>query len=162
MDESRIREGLTFDDVLLVPGASDVLPTEVDLRSQLTREISINIPLVSSAMDTVTEHETAIAMAQNGGIGIIHKNMSVEDQASEVDKVKRSESGMIVDPITMEPEQSIDEALEVARRVVREVREQRESDAPSFALGRPILYAPVISDLCGERLLTEVGAEADE
>ncbi|MFP8874855.1 MAG: IMP dehydrogenase, partial [Myxococcota bacterium] len=116
MDESRIREGLTFDDVLLVPGASEVLPSEVDLRSPLTREISINIPLVSSAMDTVTEHETAIAMAQNGGIGIVHKNMSLENQASEVDKVKRSESGMIIDPITMEPEQTIDQALEVMSR----------------------------------------------
>ena len=141
MDESRIREGLTFDDVLLVPGASDVLPTEVDLRSQLTREISINIPLVSSAMDTVTEHETAIAMAQNGGIGIIHKNMSVEDQASEVDKVKRSESGMIVDPITMEPEQSIDEALEVMSRYrISGVPVVRESKAVGILTNRDLRF----------------------
>ena len=116
MSESRIREGLTFDDVLLVPGASDVLPADVDLRTQLTREISLNIPLVSAAMDTVTEHETAICMAQNGGIGMVHKNLSISAQAGEVDKVKRSESGMIVDPITMQPEQRIYEALEVMAR----------------------------------------------
>ena len=113
MSETRIREALTFDDVLLVPAASDVLPAEADLRTHLTREIELNIPLISSAMDTVTEHETAICLAQNGGIGIIHKNLSLEDQAAEVDKVKRSESGMIVDPITMRPEQQIFEAMEV-------------------------------------------------
>ena len=113
MDESRIREGLTFDDVLLVPGASGVLPAEADLRTRVTREIELHIPLVSAAMDTVTEHETAIGMAQNGGLGIVHKNMSIAAQASEVDKVKRSESGMIVDPITMRPEQRIEEALEL-------------------------------------------------
>jgi IMP dehydrogenase len=116
MSEDRIREGLTFDDVLLVPGASDVLPADVDTKTQLTREISINVPLVSAAMDTVTEHEAAICMAQNGGIGIVHKNLSVSAQAGEVDKVKRSESGMIVDPITMHPEQRIYEALEVMAR----------------------------------------------
>ncbi len=113
MDEHRIREGLTFDDVLLVPAGSQVLPDEVDLRTQLTREISLHIPLVSAAMDTVTEHEAAICMAQNGGLGVIHKNLPVDAQAAEVDKVKRSESGMIVDPITMRPEQRIHEALEV-------------------------------------------------
>lgn len=111
MDESRIREGLTFDDVLLVPAGSEVLPGEVDLATRLTREIHVENPLVAAAMDTVTEHETAIAMAQSGGIGIVHKNMSIAEQATEVDKVKRSESGMIVDPITMRPEQRIDEAL---------------------------------------------------
>jgi IMP dehydrogenase len=116
MSESRIREGLTFDDVLLVPGASSVLPAEVDLRTRLTREIALSIPLVSAAMDTVTEHEAAICMAQNGGIGVVHKNLSISDQVREVDKVKRSESGMIVDPITMEPEQRIYEALEVMAR----------------------------------------------
>jgi len=113
MSETRIREGLTFDDVLLVPGASDVLPSDVDLSTRLTREITLNIPLVSAAMDTVTEHETAICLAQNGGIGMVHKNLSIGAQAGEVDKVKRSESGMIVDPITMHPEQRVHEALEV-------------------------------------------------
>jgi IMP dehydrogenase len=116
MNEDRIRDGLTFDDVLLTPGPSDVLPGDVDVKTELTREISINIPLVSAAMDTVTEHEAAICLAQNGGIGIVHKNLSVASQASEVDKVKRSESGLIVDPITMHPEQRIYEALEVMAR----------------------------------------------
>jgi len=116
MEEGRIREGLTFDDVLLVPGASETLPDQADLRTQLTPEISLGMPLVSAAMDTVTEHETAICMAQHGGIGIVHKNLDTAHQASEVDKVKRSESGMIVDPITMRPEQRIDEALAVMER----------------------------------------------
>jgi len=111
-----VREALTFDDVLLQPGASDVLPAEVTLETRLTREIELNSPLVSAAMDTVTEHETAIAVAQNGGIGFVHKNLSVAEQAGEIDKVKRSESGMIVDPITMEPDQRIFEALEVMQR----------------------------------------------
>ncbi len=113
MDENRIREALTFDDVLIVPAGSQVLPDQVDLRTKLTDEISLHIPLLSAAMDTVTEHETAIGMAQNGGLGVIHKNLPVAAQAAEVDKVKRSESGMIVDPITMRPEQHIHQALEV-------------------------------------------------
>jgi IMP dehydrogenase len=116
MDEGRIREGLTFDDVLLVPASSEVLPKDVDFRTELTREISLAMPLISAAMDTVTEHETAICMAQNGGIGMIHRNMAVAEQAAEIDKVKRSESGMIVDPITMSPEQLIHEALTVMAR----------------------------------------------
>jgi len=113
MSDPQIREALTFDDVLLVPGSSDVLPQGVDLRTPLTREISLNVPLVSAAMDTVTEHETAICLAQNGGIGMIHKNLPVEAQSAQVDKVKRSESGMIVDPITMSPEQRIRDAQAV-------------------------------------------------
>lgn len=116
MDESQIRDGLTFDDVLLSPGASDVLPADVDIRTLLTPGIELKSPLVSAAMDTVTEHQTAICMAQNGGIGIVHKNLSVTEQAAEIDKVKRSESGMIIDPITMRPEQRIYEALEVMER----------------------------------------------
>ena len=104
------REGLTFDDVLLIPAYSDVLPSEVNVRSQLTRKIAINIPIVSAAMDTVTEDRLAIALAREGGIGIIHKNMSVEAQAEMVRKVKRSESGMITDPITLQPDQTIGEA----------------------------------------------------
>jgi IMP dehydrogenase len=116
MTDELIREGLTFDDVLLVPGASEVLPAEVDIRTRLTREITLNMPLVAAAMDTVTEHETAICVAQNGGIGMLHKNLPPAAQAAEVDKVKRSESGMIVDPITMAPEQRIYEALEVMAR----------------------------------------------
>src|SRR5881296_3099171 len=116
MLEGAIPEGLTFDDVLLQPAASEILPSEVDLRTRLTRGIALNIPLVSAAMDTVTESRLAIAMAQMGGIGVIHKNMSIEEQAGEVDKVKRSESGMIVDPITMRPQQKIADALEAMSR----------------------------------------------
>ena len=111
LDET-IPEGLTFDDVLLVPAHSQVLPRDVELSTRLTRKISLNIPLVSAAMDTVTEARTAITMAREGGIGFIHKNLSIADQAIEVDKVKKSESGMIVDPITMRPNQRIGEALE--------------------------------------------------
>jgi len=107
-----IREGLTFDDVLLVPAHSTVLPKEVDLTTSLTARIQLNVPLLSAAMDTVTEGRTAIGMAREGGMGIVHKNMSPAGQALEVDQVKKSESGMIVDPITMRPEQKIYEALE--------------------------------------------------
>lgn len=105
--------GLTFDDVLLLPARSDILPSEVNLETILTRNITLGIPLVSAAMDTVTEAHTAIAMAQEGGIGILHKNMTPERQAIEVDKVKKSESGMIVDPITMDPDRTVNEALEL-------------------------------------------------
>jgi IMP dehydrogenase len=111
-----IREALTFDDVLLEPAKSDLLPSEVDITTRLTRNIPLNIPLLSAAMDTVTDSRMAIAMAQQGGMGIIHKNMTIEGQADEVDRVKRSESGMIVNPITMSPEQKIHEAMEVMRR----------------------------------------------
>src|ERR1700744_2146353 len=111
-----IPEGLTFDDVLLVPARSEVLPAEADTRTRLTRSIPLNIPVVSSAMDTVTESHLAIALAQQGGIGIIHRNMPVDRQAEEVDRVKRSESGMIVDPITIEPELKISDALALMKR----------------------------------------------
>ena len=113
MLDERVLEGLTFDDVLLVPAHSQVLPRDVDLSTRLTRNIPLNIPLISAAMDTVTEARTAISMAREGGLGIIHKNLSIEEQALEVDKVKKSESGMIVDPITMRPNQKIREALDM-------------------------------------------------
>ncbi|WP_305045286.1 IMP dehydrogenase [Geoalkalibacter sp.] len=116
LDRDRLREGLTFDDVLLVPAHSTILPKEVDLTTQLTARIRLNIPLLSAAMDTVTESRTAICMAREGGLGIIHKNMSPLAQATEVDQVKKSESGMIVDPITMDPDQKIYEALELMER----------------------------------------------
>jgi IMP dehydrogenase len=111
-----VPEGLTFDDVLLVPSRSGVLPAQADTRTWLTRKIALNIPIASSAMDTVTESHTAIALAQQGGIGIIHRNMSIEKQAEEVDRVKRSESGMIVDPVTIGPEQKIHDALDMMKR----------------------------------------------
>ncbi len=111
MLKGRLREGLTFDDVLLIPAKSEVLPAHVDIRTHLTPQIPMSIPLVSAAMDTVTEARLAIALAQEGGVGIIHRNLSIDEQVSEVDKVKRSESGMIVDPITMGPDQTVREAL---------------------------------------------------
>lgn len=111
-----LKESLTFDDVLLIPAESAVLPREVDISTYLTRSIKLNMPLISAAMDTVTEAQTAIAMAREGGIGIIHRNMSIAAQAAEVDKVKKSESGMIVDPITMDPDQKIYEALEIMKK----------------------------------------------
>jgi IMP dehydrogenase len=111
-----IQEGLTFDDVLLMPARSDVLPNETDTSTQFTRGISLQIPLCSSAMDTVTEAALAIALAQQGGIGVIHKNLPIERQAEEVDKVKRSESGMIVDPVTIRPDRPVRDALAVMER----------------------------------------------
>jgi IMP dehydrogenase len=111
--EGPILEGLTFDDVLLVPGKSSVLPTEVNTETQLTRKISLNIPLVSAAMDTVTESRLAIAMARQGGLGFVHRSMAVDRQAEEVDRVKRSESGMIVDPVTISPELTVRDAMDI-------------------------------------------------
>jgi len=114
--DTEIREALTFDDVLLEPAESDVLPAEIDITTRLTRNISLNVPLVSAAMDTVTDSRMAIAMAQQGGLGVIHKNMTIEAQADEVDRVKRSESGMIVNPITMSPDQRIHEAMDLMKK----------------------------------------------
>jgi IMP dehydrogenase len=113
---SELTTALTFDDILLVPRHSDVVPTQVDVSTQLTRNIRLDVPLVSAAMDTVTESRLAIAMAQHGGLGVIHKNLSIEEQASEVDRVKRSESGMIVDPITLSPTHRIHQALELMKK----------------------------------------------
>src|ERR1700677_716160 len=116
MIKTPVPEALTFDDVLLVPAYSDVVPAQVSTQTMLTHSISLNTPLLSAAMDTVTESRLAIAMAQQGGLGVIHRNLSIEQQASEADKVKRSESGMIVDPVTIGPEQLISDALDVMRR----------------------------------------------
>jgi len=160
MKESEIREGLTFDDVLLVPNASEVLPSGADLRTRFTTEIELHTPLVSAAMDTVTEHETAICMARHGGIGIVHKNLSILDQAGEVDKVKRSESGMIVDPITMRPEQPIREALEVMMRFkISGVPVTRDGKAVGILTNRDLRFvkdvsAPISTVMTHERLVT--------
>ncbi|MEP6944428.1 MAG: IMP dehydrogenase [Acidobacteriota bacterium] len=116
MNITEINEGLTFDDVLLIPAYSEILPGEVDTRTKFSRNISLNIPLCSSAMDTVTEAGLAIALAQQGGIGVIHKNYSIAEQAEEVDKVKRSESGMIVDPVTINERSLVSEALAIMAR----------------------------------------------
>src|SRR5438093_10937093 len=113
LDRKFGREGLTFDDVLLVPAESRVLPSDVSTSTRLTREIRIEIPIVSAAMDTVTEARLAIALAREGGIGIIHRNLPIEAQVAEVDKVKRSESGMIVEPVTLPPEALVSDALEL-------------------------------------------------
>lgn len=114
-DSTKIREALTFDDVLLVPGESEVQPNQVDTSTKITEEITLNIPVLSAAMDTVTEAEMAIAMAQNGGIGVMHRNMEIEAQANMVRKVKRFESGMVLDPITIEPTATLRDALELMR-----------------------------------------------
>ena len=119
-----IGEGITFDDVLLVPSYSEVIPNQVDLTTHLTKKIQLNIPMMSAGMDTVTEHRMAIAMARQGGIGIIHKNMSIEAQAEEVDKVKRSENGVITDPFYLSP----DHTLEDAEQSDGEVPDLRRSD----------------------------------
>ncbi len=112
-NDKALREGLTFDDVMLVPSESNILPSDVDVSTHLTQSIRLNIPILSAAMDTVTESKTAICLAQEGGIGIIHRNMGVAEQAQEVEKVKKSESGMIVDPITIAPEQKIKDTLDL-------------------------------------------------
>src|SRR5438552_9288193 len=116
MQERIAYQGITFDDVLLEPGYSDVVPRECDVRTQLTRNVTLNLPILSSPMDTVTESDLAIALAQEGGIGIIHKNMGVQQQTREVDKVKRSENGIITDPITLPP----DETVGTARRIMEQ------------------------------------------
>jgi IMP dehydrogenase len=116
MLDERLIEGLTFDDVSLLPSLSDVLPAEADTRTRFSRRVPLNVPISSAAMDTVTEAAMAIAIAQQGGIGVIHKNLSVDAQRDEVDKVKRSESGMIVDPVTISPSQSVSEALGMMER----------------------------------------------
>ena len=135
-----MQEALTFDDVLLIPAKSDILPSEADVKTQLTREIQLNIPIVSSAMDTVTEARLAIALAQEGGIGIVHKAMPIEKQVIEVDKVKRSESGMIVDPITIRPDARVADALDLMARY-------RISGVPVVDAGGRIVGVITQSDL---------------
>ncbi|MGB1077144.1 MAG: IMP dehydrogenase, partial [Bdellovibrionales bacterium] len=114
--QKTIRDGLTFDDVLLLPAASSIHPNDADTSTRLTKSINLNIPILSSAMDTVTEAEMAIAMAQNGGLGILHRNMDVDKQAEQVRKVKRFESGMVLEPITIRPDSTLGEAFELMQR----------------------------------------------
>ena len=118
-----IKEAITFDDVLLVPAYSEVIPNEVNLETKLTNKIKLNIPFMSASMDTVTEHQMAIAMARQGGIGIIHKNMSIEAQAEEVDKVKRSENGVITDPFYLSPEHTLQQAEDLIRYIEENSRQ---------------------------------------
>ena len=135
LTSATVDTALTFDDVLLRPRHSAVLPREVDVGTRLTRRIPLNLPLLSAAMDTVTESGMAIAMAQLGGIGIVHKNLDIQAQASEVDRVKRSESGMIVNPITLSPEARVYQALELMKKY-------RISGVPITADGRADPQAP--------------------
>ncbi|HTO26777.1 MAG TPA: IMP dehydrogenase, partial [Gaiellaceae bacterium] len=116
LDRKFAKEGLTFDDVLLVPAESRVLPNDVSTRTRLTRSIELSIPVVSAAMDTVTEARLAIALAREGGIGILHRNLSIEQQVAEVDRVKRSEAGMIAEPVTLRPDAPVAAALELMAR----------------------------------------------
>ena len=176
MPIDKLTECLTFDDVLLVPQYSEVLPKDVDVRSRLTRKIELNIPLVSAAMDSVTEARTAITMAREGGIGIIHKNLSPEDQAREVEKVKRAESGMVIAPVTVRPSQSLREALGIMRQhdisgvpvveaenrpvgilTARDIRFERNLDQPVSALMTKELVTvqPGVSNDRAKQLLHE-------
>src|SRR3954471_11585080 len=164
-----IPEGLTFDDVLLVPARSSVVPAETDTRTWFTRNIALHIPVVSSAMDTVTESHLAIALAQQGGIGIVHRNMSIERQAEEVDRVKRSESGMIVDPITVDPEQKISDALDVMKRYrISGVPVTREGKLVGILTNRDLRFEtrfdlPVEKVMTKENLITvAVGTTLEE
>src|SRR5918911_2209384 len=164
LDRKFAREGLTFDDVLLVPAESAVLPNQVSTRTRLTPRIELEIPIVSAAMDTVTEASLAIALAREGGLGILHRNLSIEDQVAEVDKVKRSESGMIVEPVTLPPDASVGDALALMKRyhisgvpitsadgklvgilTNRDLRFQRDTAQPVSALmtSRDLVTAPV-------------------
>src|SRR5215472_6585669 len=162
-------EGLTFDDVLLLPARSEVVPAQTDTRTCLTRRIHINIPIVSAAMDTVTESHLAIALAQQGGIGIVHRNMSVDRQAEEVDRVKRSESGMIVDPVTIDPEQKISDALEVMKRYrISGVPVTKEGKLVGILTNRDLRFEtrydlPISSVMTKENLITVgVGTTLEE
>ena len=159
-----LEEALTFDDVLLVPAYSEVLPRDVSLASKLTREIRVNLPVVSAAMDTVTEARLAITIAQEGGIGIIHKNMSIDEQARQVDRVKKFESGVISDPITVNPDMTIRQVLELTRaknisgvpvvlgtKVVgivthRDLRFETKLDAPVSTVMTPVFSGDVYQD----------------
>jgi IMP dehydrogenase len=167
------RETLTFDDVLLLPGHSEVLPNQVSLQSRLTKRLTLNVPILSAAMDTVTESDTAISIAQEGGLGVIHKNMSIEDQAFEVSRVKKSESGMILDPITVAPSQPVREALRLmATYKISGVPVTRDGQPHGPLVGiitnRDVRFleddgAPVSAYMTSEKLVTcPVGTEREE
>ncbi len=147
-------EAVTFDDVLLLPAKSSVLPREADVRTKLSRHIELNIPLISAAMDTVTEAEMAVALAREGGIGIVHKNMSIERQAEEVDKVKRSESGMIQDPITLSPEKTVGEALGMMKKYsISGIPIVKENKLVGILTNRDLRFEPNL-DLKVSRVMT--------
>ena len=156
MLQERIREGLTFDDVLLVPARSEVLPRDVDLSIQLTKNIRLNIPMLSAAMDTVTDSRMAIAMAREGGLGIIHKNMTIEEQAAQVDKVKRSEHGVITDPFFLSPENLISDAEELMSRYrISGVPITREGKLVGILTNRDLRFETDYSRPIGEVMTSE-------
>ena len=156
MLQDRIREGLTFDDVLLVPAKSEVLPRDVDLSVQLTKTIKLNIPILSAAMDTVTDSKMAIAMAREGGLGIIHKNMTIEEQAAQVDKVKRSEHGVITDPFYLSPENLISDAEELMSRYkISGVPITREGKLVGILTNRDLRFETDYSRPIGEVMTSE-------
>jgi IMP dehydrogenase len=169
MLDGPIPEGLTFDDVLLLPARSSVLPTEVDTQTKLTRNITLNVPIVSAAMDTVTESRLAIALAQQGGMGIVHRSMPIDYQAAEVDKVKRSESGMIVDPVTVSPESKIYEAQDIMKKYkISGVPVTRHGKLMGILTNRDLRFEtrfdlPVEQVMTKENLITvSVGTTLDE
>jgi IMP dehydrogenase len=170
MLSDELRDGLTFEDVLLVPAASEILPRDTDVSSMVSRRVRLNIPVLSAAMDTVTESRTAIAMAQEGGLGIIHRNLTVVEQALEVEKVKKSESGMIVDPVTVSPEQPIAEALEVMQRFrISGLPVTREGKLVGILTNRDLRFEKRLDDrtvadvMTKERLVTaQPGITLDE
>lgn len=170
MNGKILKEAITFDDVLLVPARSEVLPHEVSLKARLTKKITLNVPILSAAMDTVTESDLAIALARQGGIGFIHKNMSIEEQAAEVDRVKRSESGMITNPITLNQESTVMQAEEIMRRYKISGLPVIEEDGKLIGIitNRDIKYRKDMNQLVGdimtkEKLITApVGTTLDE
>ena len=155
-----VTEALTFDDVLLVPAYSDVVPTQVNTQTRLTRDITLHVPLMSAAMDTVTESRLAIAMAQQGGMGVVHRNLTIDQQAGEIDKVKRSESGMIVDPVTISPDEPISAALDVMRRYkISGVPVTREKKLVGILTNRDLRFVsrtdiPISDVMTKEHLIT--------
>src|SRR5689334_22800501 len=166
-----IPEALTFDDVLLTPGYTEVLPTEVNVQARLTKSLMLNIPIVSAAMDTVTEARMAIALAREGGLGVIHRNMTIDQQAEEVDKVKRSESGMIVDPITLPPEATLRDAEAIMSRYrISGVPITRDNVLVGILTNRDIRFVepqnldqPITTFMTRENLITaQVGTTLEE
>ncbi len=156
MKDKICRDGLTFDDVLLIPAESDVLPKQVSLEAQLTNNIHLNIPLVSAAMDTVTEGDMAIAIAREGGIGILHKNMTIDEQVSEVDRVKRSESGMIVNPITLSSTNTLREALDImAKYSISGIPVVDNGQLTGILTNRDIRFETNLDQLISERMTSE-------
>ena len=155
-EKNSIREALTFDDVLLVPQYSEILPRDVDLSTQLTKNVGLNVPLISAAMDTVTEYRMAIALAREGGIGVIHKNLSIDDQAEQVDLVKRSESGMILNPITISKDKTIGDALEIMEKFsISGIPVVDDEKLLGILTNRDIRFEEEHSILISERMTTE-------